>query len=557
MVSSSATRPTAPCSLLPTRRFLALFLPHWPTDDLQRREPGLSGPLVLYERIKGGLRLAAMNPQAAQAGLRLGQNLADARAMLPEMTAREIDRPLLTAAFADFADWHSNASPLVAVLGDVSAFGDLVLDITGVAHLFGGEHAMLRTLLARLRALGYSVAGAIAPTIGAAWAVSHFARSQVVADTDLAQVLDALPVGALRLTPEQIAGLTQMGLTTLAPLRPRERKPLQARFGLSLLTRLDQAYGMLEERLTPRLPLAERYAERRFPDPIGLLDDVLMTTRDLAIQLGLRLEAEGLGAQAFHLFLYRVDHKVMTLSVNSARPSRDPDHIAKLFSHRAERLAGEYDAGFGIDMIRLAVSSVDKLDGTQLGAFATPDGTDDLAQLQDRMSSRLGAMAVLRTQFVATHIPERAARLVPAMVHAAGPKTEPGPDRVRPLRLLPVPEPIAINAEVPDGLPASMIWRRISYRITRASGPERLGAEWWRSGQRLQLVPPEPPRPAKPGETPRPPPHVPRLERFNPSAVTRDYYIAEDAMGRRFWIFREGLYHPDASPVWYLHGLFA
>ncbi|MGV8833136.1 MAG: Y-family DNA polymerase [Devosia sp.] len=503
------------------------------------------------------MRLAAINAQASQAGLRPGQNLADARAMLPGLTVREIDRPMLAAAFADFADWHSNASPLVAVLDDVSSFGDLVLDITGVAHLFGGEPAMLRLLLTRLRALGYTVAGAIAPTIGAAWAISHFARSQVVDAPDLARVLAPLPVGALRLSPTQIAGLTQMGLTSLAQLRPRERKPLQARFGLSLLTRLDQAYGGLEERLTPRLPLAERYSERRFPDPIGLLDDVLMTAHDLAIQLGLRLETEGLGAQAFHLFLYRVDHKVMTLSVNSARPSRDPDHIAKLFSHRAERLSGEYDAGFGIDMIRLAVSSVAPLEGTQLGAFATQDGAADLTQLQDRMSSRLGTMAVLRTQFVATHIPERAARLVPAMVHTATPPAERGPHLVRPLRLLPVPEPVAINAEVPDGLPASMIWRRVSYRITKASGPERLGAEWWRSGQRLQLAPIAVPKPPAPGEKPKAPPHVPDLERFNPAAVTRDYYIAEDAMGRRFWIFREGLYVPSTSPVWYLHGLFA
>ena len=498
-----------------------------------------------------------MNQEASRAGLRLGQNLADARAMLPGLSVREIDRPRLEAAFADFADWHSNASPLVAVLGDVSAFGDLMLDITGVAHLFGGEKAMLTTLLTRLRALGYSVAGAIAPTMGAAWAVSHFARSQVVETDRLAAVLDALPVGALRLSPEQIAGLTQMGLTSLAQLRPRPRKPLQARFGLSLLTRLDQAYGGLEERLTPRLPLAERYAERRFADPIGLLDDVLMTVQDLAIQLGLRLEAEGLGGQAFHLFLYRVDHKVMTLSVNAARLTRDADHIAKLFSHRAERLSGEYDAGFGIDMIRLAVSSTGALEGTQLAAFAGPDGAADLAQLADRMSSRLGTMAVLRTQFVATHMPERAARLVPALVHRPSPAAERGPQLTRPLRLLPMPEPVAINAEVPDGLPASMIWRRASYRITKAAGPERLAAEWWRSGQRLQLVPIPPPQPAEPGKPARAAPYIPDLPRFNPAAVTRDYYIAEDAAGRRFWIFREGLYVPSASPVWYLHGLFA
>jgi len=511
---------------------------------------------VLYERIKGGLRLAAIDAAAASAGLSIGQNLADARALLPQLTVRELDRPLLEAAFADFADWHSNASPLVAVMEDTAAYGDLVLDITGVAHLFGGEEAMLRLLLSRLRAVGYSAAGAIAPTIGAAWAVSHFARSQIIASDQLEPVLDALPVAALRLDASQITALTQMGLKHIGQLRSRPRKPLQARFGATLLLRLDQAYGMLEERLTPRLPVAERYAERRFADPIGLMDDVLMTAHDLAVQLGLQLEAEGLGGRAFHLFLYRVDHQIMTLSVNSARLSRDPDHISALFNHRSERLAQEYDPGFGIDMISLAVSSVDAFTQTQLGAFAAADGAEDLDQLQDRMSSRLGPLAVLRTQFVATHIPERAARLVPALV--AQPSDLRGtPPLQRPLRLLPAPEPIAINAEVPHGLPASMIWRRVSYKLTKAAGPERIGAEWWQSGQRLELVPPPVPKQPEPGETPKPPPHMPDLALFEPAAVTRDYYIAEDDTGRRFWIYREGLYEGEIMPRWYLHGFFS
>jgi protein ImuB len=527
-----------------------MFLPHWPTDYLKRADAQLKAPLVLYERIKGGLRVAALDAKAGQLGLRVGQNLADARAMVPDLAVREMDRPLLEAAFADFADWHSNASPLVAVMNDVSGFGDLVLDITGVAHLFGGERPMLRMLLTRLRDLGYTVAGAIAPTIGAAWGVSHFARSQVVEPSDLETVLDALPVNALRLSEAQVAGLTQMGLKTIGQLRLRERKPLQARFGVSLLQRLDQAYGQVEERMTPRLPLAERYAERRFADPIGLMDDVLMTCHDLAIQLGIRLEAEGLGGQAFHLFLYRVDHKVMPLSVNSARLTRDPEHIAKLFSNRAERLAGEYDAGFGIDMIRLSVSSVDELDAAQLGVFVSEEGTADLDQLNDRMSSRLGSMAVLRTQLVSSHIPERAARLVPALVANPAPRDAAWPKPARPLRLLPVPEMVAINAEVPEGLPASMIWRREMYKIEKASGPERLGAEWWRTGQRLQLVPPSPP---KKGEAP---PYIPKLELFEPDALTRDYYVVEDATGRRFWIYRHGFYTAENQTPWYLHGFF-
>ena len=126
------------------RRFLALFLPTWPTDYLKRVDPGLGSPLALYERIKGGLRISALDSDAGRAGIRLGQSVADARALVPSLVVQEMNRPLLEAGFADFADWHSNASPIVAVMEDISRFGDLVLDITGVDHLFGDERSMLR-----------------------------------------------------------------------------------------------------------------------------------------------------------------------------------------------------------------------------------------------------------------------------------------------------------------------------------------------------------------------------------------------------------------------------
>ncbi|MDB5621640.1 MAG: hypothetical protein JWR39_203 [Devosia sp.] len=532
-----------------------LYLPDWATDYLKRADRGLGTPLALYERIKGGMRLAAVDREAVAAGLSPGQNLADARALVPSLHTRQIDRPLLEAAFADFADWHSNASPLVAVLPDQGLFGDLVLDVTGVSHLFGGEEAMLRALLGRLAGIGYRVQGAVASTVGAAWAVAHFAPNQVVAPADTEAILAPLPIGALRLSPLQIAGLNGMGLKQVGQVRGRERKALQARFGLSLLTRLDQAFGMLEERPVPRLPVAERYAERRFADPIGLMDDVLMCAHDLAVQIGLRLESEGLGAQSFHLFLYRVDHKVMCLSVNSARATREPAHIARLFAHRSERLGGDYDAGFGIDTIRLAAGSVSPLDAVQVGAFAAPDGAQDLDRLYDRMASRLGTLAVLRTKFSNTHIPERAVQLEPVIARTPDdPQAAPDPGRPRPLRLLPMPEPIAVTAaQVPDGPPAGMIWRRVGYQFIKASGPERLAAEWWRSGQRLQLVPPVKPD-SKPGEVP---PYLPQLPRFDPEAQTRDYFIAEDDGGRRFWLFRQGLYGGAAGPSWYLHGFFS
>jgi protein ImuB len=556
MVLQSSPSPSLLGASLPARRFLVLHLPFWATDYLKRADPGLRDkPLALYEHIKGGLRLAALDQGLSQERLKIGQNLADARAIRPDMVVQEINRPLLTEAFEAFADWHSNASPLVSMLTDMSAFGDLVLDITGVDHLFGGEAAMLRLLLKRLRDLGYRVAGAIAPTIGAAWAVSHFSRSQIVTSATLDGVLDALPVHGLRLFDKQIADLAQMGLTTIGQVRQRPRKSLQARFGLSLLTRIDQAFGLIEEKLTPRLPLAEHMVERRLAEPISLLDDVLRVMADLSLQLAQALETAGLGAQSFHLFVYRVDHKLMVLSLNAARVTRDPFHIAELFRHRAQRLEGEYDAGFGIDMVRLAASSTERLDPVQTGAFSIENGLADVDRLNDRLASRLGAMAVLKSMPVASHIPERAVRLAPAL--AAGETRPEAPLLPRPLRLLPAPEPVKVMAEVPDGLPARMEWRGQTYRLVKGEGPERLGAEWWRSGKQLKLVEPPKPKVLEPGETPKPSPYMPDLALFEPDAGTRDYYLVEDQDGHRYWVFRQGFYSGEKQPSWYLHGVFA
>ncbi|MBJ7579489.1 DNA polymerase Y family protein [Devosia sp. MC532] len=539
------------------RRFLVLYLPSWATDYLKRAEPNLTGPLALYERVQGGLRIAALDREAAQLGIRQGQTLADARALVPTLIVREMDRDWFEAGFADFADWHSNASPLVAVMQDPSKFGDLVLDTTGVDHLFGGEPNMLRTLLTRLRALGYTVAGSIAPTIGAAWGVSHYARSQIVSPDTLDKVLDTLPVAALRLDQKQLATLAQMGLKTIGELRTRPRKPLQARFGQSLILRLDQAYGHVLERMNPRLPQTEQFAERRFAEPIALIDDVLATTKDLAITLSQQLEKQGQGAQSFHLFLYRVDHKVMTLSVNSARVTRDPHHISQLFVHRAERFSAEYDPGFGIDMVRLSASSLDHLGETQASAFSLEDGTQDLDQLNDRLASRLGVLSVVRTQLLPSHMPERAARLVPVQACQTFDRPDNWPEMTRPLRLLPSPERIDISAEVPDGLPALMVWRRLHYRLVKGAGPERLGAEWWRAPERLQLAPETHPTEQAEEEAQLTLPYSSPLPLFVPDDATRDYYSVEDEVGRRFWVFRQGFYGGHTHPTWYLHGLFA
>ncbi len=502
---------------------------------------------MLWEKQRGAMRIVALDLRASAEGLSVGQSVSDARALVPQLETREIDRELVERLFADFADWHSNASPIVSVLDHASAYGDLCLDITGVSHLFKGEAAMLETLIGRLQALGFSAEGAIASTIGAAWALAHFSPGSIVVAGDEAGALQQFPVAALRLEEEQTAKLIHLGLKQIGQLYERDRRQMRTRFGTSFLLRLDQALGWVEEKLVPRLPLTEYAVERKFAEPIGLIEDVLMCTRDLAMQLAYQLERDGTGAQAFHLFLYRVDHKVMTLSVNAARLTRDPTHIGRLFAYRAERLGGEYDAGFGIDMIRLAASSAGPLDSVQIGAFGNDDGAASLDHLYDRMTSRLGPLAVLRTTPVNTHIPERAVKLAPAIA-----AIEPAPVLPiavpRPMRLLPQPEPITVLAEVPDAPPASMIWRRVSYRFVKASGPERISAEWQRTGQRLMLTPQSIEAAGAPENEGR---------YFEEGSISRDYYVAEDDGGRRFWLFRAGLFGIAAEPRWYLHGFFS
>jgi len=617
------------------------MLPDWPTDCLKRHDPDLRGlgafpgevaagspvrerdgqkarPLILYEKRDNALRLCALDRAARAAGLHEGQSLSDARAICPHVVAREADHDFLAMMFARLADWHANLSPVVAIVGDERPYGDLMLDITGVSHLFGGEGALLELAVGRLTGFGYAASGAIAPSLGAAWALSHFAPGTIAGkredgatptpsppgggeaiaatarasyrrgerrfpslplagrDTgrqggggshasnvvslpapplghprdqgsgrvfdaiaafaadaapagaaeggNVADLLAPLPVAALRLDAEQVVALRQMGLKRIGQLYGRERAGLLARFGGTLLKRLDQALGFEDEKLVPRLPVPERYVDRKFGEPIGLIEDVLLSVTDLSHRLSGQLQAEGTGAQTFHLMVFRVDHQVMHLCVNAARATRDASHIARLFANRIERLTADFDAGFGIEMIRLMASSVSDLCEAHLTSFLGGGEADELDRLYDRMASRLGAGAVLRLKPLDSHIPERAARFEPLMARTPDKKEAAASvGAPRPLRLLPTPEPVKVIAEVPDGPPARMVWRRIGYRFEKASGPERIGVEWWQPGA---------------------------------GGLTRDYYACEDDEGRRFWLFREGLYEEKEAPRWFLHGLF-
>ncbi len=548
---------SASCS----QRLLSLWLRRLPTDRIARsrevglsfrgagaaREPGIqkqtrsvlldsgSGPsgrpgmTVVYGKRGNAEVLTAVDDAAERLGLSPGLALAQARAMHPAIDAIEEDAAADAALLEQIADWCLRYTPLVAC----DPPDGLLLDISGCAHLYGGEDALAADLSGRLEKAGFAYRIAIAGTIGAAWAAAHFGQPGSHACGSERDLLGPLPLAALRLDADTVAALARVGLKRIGDVIDLPRSPLAARFGSELLRQLDRALGHEHEPLNPRLPVAPYVAEQRFAEPIAREDDVLASVARLAARLKLALERRGDGARRIELTLFRTDGALRRIAAGCSRPLRDAQDIRALFTERLAALADTLDPGFGFDMARLSVEVAEPCPPEQIGIGGTDDGAE-LDRLVDRLSARLGTRRVRRPIAQDSHIPEIAGACMPAQM-AVG---EPGWEALRryraeaelaprPLRLLARPEPIEAVAGVPDGPPLRFRWRRALHEVVAADGPERIEGAWW-------------------------------SEHGGPA---RDYFRVEDKTGLRFWLFRAGLYRDlaqgAAAPSWFLHGMFA
>ncbi|MEP9374574.1 DNA polymerase Y family protein [Mesorhizobium sp. KR1-2] len=487
-------------------------------------------PLVISHREKNTQRIAALDEQAERLRLKPGMGIADARAMHPGIEIVEADPAADRRLLESLADWCDRYTPLVALDGSDGLF----LDITGCAHLFGGERALLDDLLARFFHQGFDVRAGLASTPGAAWAAARFRSPDIVEPGDEEKMLEPLPLAALRLEPATIAGLESVGLRNAGAILRSPRAPLARRFGAALMARIDQALGRIEEAISPRLPVAPLSVERHLAEPVGLMEDIERLVLLLATSLKADLERRGEGARALQLLLFRVDGMVSRVSVGTSRPLRAPELVARLFHERLTALEDTLDAGYGFDLVRLSVLAAAPFDMVQADLAGEVAGNDeDLALFADRVDARLGSGTVQKSVLVASHIPEQAVAALPfaaavgaAMPARAVPAPQPSAMPERPIRLFSNPEPVEVMAaEIPEGPPARFRWRRVLYDVVRAEGPERIAPEWWREG----------------ADTP-----------------TRDYFRVQDAAGRRYWLFRQGFYGEDkAGPRWFMQGLFA
>jgi protein ImuB len=498
-----------------SRRQLCLYFPGLPIDHLQRRDPSLrSRPVAIVREDRGHLYIAGVNTPAREAGIVIGAKLADAQTILPTLET-VVDDPALNARVKQrLIQWCTRYSPLVADDGS----GGIVLDITGCAHLFGGEEPLLADIQTRIRRAGYRARGAVADSLGAAWALARYSRQVIVTGSDLPQALNPLPVEALRLPEEVTRALRRVGLTTVAAFQKISRQALVTRFGAGILLRLDQAFGQAEESVTPYHPSAPYSARRALAEPISTTSAVEYVLLDLLRELCMRLEKDHAGARHLTLDCYRVDGVVAACSISTSKPVRSVTHLMRLFSEKL----GSIDAGFGIETLTVSVLKFDRLELSQLTLPQfDPDAereTGALDELIDRLGTRLGFQHVTRLSIRESVLPEHAVEFLP--VTAPPTPSALWPEyRIRPVYWIDPPMHIEVATIHPAGAPVQFRLRDQLHRILRAEGPERLTPEWWRAERLTWEI--------------------------------RDYYRIEDERGCRFWIYQE---FRAALRRWYLRG---
>ncbi|WP_199117776.1 DNA polymerase Y family protein [Pedobacter sp. ASV28] len=495
-------------------RFASICFPHLLTDFVSRKQHRLqSMPFVLAAPHHGRMVIKAANSLAESQGVGCGMVVADCKAILPELEILDYEPGTEVKLLSAIAEWCIRYTPLVGV----DEPNGLFLDTSGCAHLWGGEESYLEDIQRKLVALGYDVRGAIADTIGTAWAVARFGREpSIVGTQQQLQALQALPPAALRLEPQVLSRMKKLGLHRTADFIAMPRPALRRRFGQGLLDRIEQALGQLPEVIKPVKPV-DPYQER-LPslEPIRTAKGIEIALQELLQMLCKRLESEGMGLRTCIFSAHRIDGNIQQIQIGTGHPSFNIAHLFKLFELKIATLKPD----LGFELFVIVAPIVEPANDKQDALWETSYQNDmKVAELLDRLAGKVGNGHIHRYLPDEHHWPERSIKEAGALHEKAD--TSWRDDLPRPIHLLPKPERIEVTAPIPDYPPMLFRYKGELYHVAKAEGPERIEQEWWLAEE-----------------------------------LYRDYYCIEDEKGNRYWLFRSGPYDLG-RPEWFIHGFFA
>lgn len=495
-------------------RYASISFPYLLTEYAARKNPALhERPFVLALRERGRMLIESVSRQALQKGIRPGMVLADCKAIFPELEMLEAEPGRAVKLLQALAEWSIAYTPFVAIdLPD-----GLILDTSGCTHLWGGEAQYLENINQRLNAFGYTTQCAVADTIGAAWALARFGDTPaVVRPNHQREALWALPPAALRLDTTVLTKLKKLGLQRIGSFIDMPRPALRRRFGISLPMRLGQALGQEIEIAVPIKPV-EPYQERLCSlEPISTATGISIALEQLLQMLCKRFENEGMGLRQAIFKAFRIDGDIQQIEIGTGQPSRNPNHLFRLFEHKIATL--QPDLGF--EMFILEAPKTETITNEQAAIWsASGQNNSKVAELLDRVAVRTGAGAITRYLPAEHYWPERSVK--PAVPLWEKPSVSWQTQWPRPAHLLPRPEAIEVTALLPDYPPMLFRYKGSVYKVVKSDGPERIEQEWWLA-----------------------------------DGLYRDYYCIEDENGARYWLFRSGPYD-KGKPQWFIHGFFA
>jgi len=459
--------------------------------------------------------VTAANAMAQTLGIHIGMAAADARAVIPSLQVLDDKPEQAVKLLTGLAEWCIRYTPSVAI----DPPDGLIMDVTGCAHLWGGEDQYITAISKRFQHFGYDTRIAMADTVGCAWAIARFGTVAAVIETghQLTALL-SLPPAALRLEAATIERLEKLGLRTISNFISIPRTALRRRFSQQLLIRLDQALGYIEEGIQPVQPV-EPFQER-LPclEPILTAKGIEIALRRLLGALCQLLQQEQKGLRVALFKGYRADGKIEKVEISTIRPSNNILHIFKLFEFKLSSI----EPALGIELFILEAPRVEVLSPFQETLWKNNAGLDDtgLSELLDRITGKMGENHIHRYLPDEHYWPERSLKLAVAINEKPATTWKAG--RPRPLQLLSKPAPIDVTAPIPDYPPMLFRYKGTLHKIMKADGPERIEAEWWlQQGQH------------------------------------RDYYCVENEAGNRYWLFRLGHYDVAKTYQWFIHGFFA
>jgi len=564
-------------------------------------EPELRQQRVVLFRTdsRKGKLVASASPLARRLGIRRDMPMAEAKALLQHVSKKSDEKtPFFLREYDLVADreaieqlaWALEMfSPVVGLEQDFSRidnrkkakvnpmFGpsSLLMDVTGLSHLFGGFESLVTQLQTFCQQLGYLTTVAIADTTGLAWGAAHFYTDgdgdPLIVPAGDQEVMQTLPVLALRLPAESTGILLKLGIETIGQLLQIERVQLRARLGSDLLKRLDQMSGKIDEPIVACQRDAEFRAEEILDYPTSHRETIEVVVSRLLDRLCHEMKTHQLGGLQWMVRL--VEQKIgasvrrpVELRLNLFQPTADKSHVMPLVAMQLEQalLLGKSSVGkhhakryrrASIEVQRITVEVVTcvRQVARQRQLFDETPGLNQeaLAALINRLSSRLGVANVVSPTLRKGAQPEWSYRLKPLVDPAAVKKKhqqkvvaqrrQPPPTFShvlgRPLKLIQSPVPVEVTrqsrlltrsaSEVPSAEKEEAFLKPVSISVSshvnrtiqtirQSWGPERIETGWWRGVM-----------------------------------VRRDYWRILTEKGLQFWVF-----YDLKTQQWFLHGEF-